>query len=189
VDGGTLSCDSELPNIKWSVQDHCFHSTFRVIPLGSYDIILGMDWLEAFSPMHVNWKEKWMSIPYGAGTFLLQRFVPPDSDCSMIQLFSLSLDAHVTDTSSVPPAVQAILDDISALFAEPTSLPLRRHCDHSIPLINGAQPISIRQYRYSPKLKSEIESQVSELLQNGMIQPSTSPFSSPVLLVQKKDQT
>lgn len=49
--------------------------------------------------------------------------------------------------------------------------------------------MSIRQYRYSPKLKSEIESQVAELLKTGMIRPSRSPFSSPVLLVKKKDHT
>ena len=47
----------------------------------------------------------------------------------------------------------------------------------------------MRQYRYSPKLKTEIEKQVTELLQHGMIQPSNSPFSSPVLLVRKKDHS
>lgn len=49
--------------------------------------------------------------------------------------------------------------------------------------------MSIRQYRYSSKLKSEIESQVSELLKTGMIQPSRSPFSSLVLLVRKRDNS
>lgn len=44
-----------------------------------------------------------------------------------------------------------------------------------------------RPYRYSPFHKTEIERQVEELLTAGLIEPSVSPFASPVLLVQKKD--
>jgi hypothetical protein len=61
-----------------------------VLPLGSFDIILGMDWLQAFSPMKINWKSKWMSIPYGSKSVLLQGLLFHDSDCSVAQLFSIS---------------------------------------------------------------------------------------------------
>jgi hypothetical protein len=47
----------------------------------------------------------------------------------------------------------------------------------------------MRQYRYKPALKDEIEKQVSKMLQSGLIQPSTSSFSSLVLLVRKKDNS
>jgi hypothetical protein len=67
----------------------------------------------------------------------------------------------------------------------PTELPPSQSCKHSIPLILGAQPVFIRPYRYPPKLKDEIEAQVKEMLAQGLIRPSTSPFSSPVLLVKK----
>lgn len=48
-------------------------------------------------------------------------------------------------------------------------------------------PINIRPYRYNPFQKDEIEKQVKEMLLQGIIQQSYSPYASPVLLVQKKD--
>ena len=47
--------------------------------------------------------------------------------------------------------------------------------------------MNIRPYRYPPALRDAIEKQVADMLQKGLIQPSSSSFSSPVLLVKKKD--
>ena len=63
----------------------------------------------------------------------------------------------------------------------------QRPYDHTIPLL--PVPINTKPYRYSPLHKDEIERQVKELLAGGLITHSTSPFASPVLLVQKKDGT
>lgn len=67
------------------------------------------------------------------------------------------------------------------------ALPPERNCDHIIPLLPGAKLVHIRPYRYPRALKDEIEIQVADMLQKGIIQPSASAFSSPILLVTKKD--
>lgn len=80
-----------------------------------------------------------------------------------------------------------MVDSFSGLFADPIGLPPSRPCNHSIPLIPSAQPVFTRSYRYPTALKDEIEGQVGDMLAQGIIQPSASPFSSLVLLVKKKD--
>ena len=50
-----------------------------------------------------------------------------------------------------------------------------------------AAPIKQRPYRTTPENKQEIDRQVSDMLQRGIIQESVSPWSSPVVLVKKKN--
>ena len=64
---------------------------------------------------------------------------------------------------------------------------LHLEVDHAIPLLPDVVPINSRPYHYSPQHKTEIEKQVKELLDNGLICHSHSPFAKPVLLVKKKD--
>jgi len=47
--------------------------------------------------------------------------------------------------------------------------------------------VNVRPYRYPYLLKAEIEKQVEERLKIGIIRPNNSPYSSPVILVKKKD--
>jgi hypothetical protein len=98
---------------------------------------------------------------------------------------------HDSGTLSSPVAteVQQILNEYQAVFSEPVGLPPRRFCDHTIPLIPGAQPVSKRPYCYTPQLKTEIEMQIKEMLDSGVIQISISAFSSPIILVRKKDNS
>lgn len=75
---------------------------------------------------------------------------------------------------------------LQIFFEKSAGLPPKRSHTHSIPFIAGAQPFRLKPYRYNPSQKDEIEKQVMELLQTGMIQESSSPFAYPVLLVKKK---
>ena len=52
-----------------------------------------------------------------------------------------------------------------------------------------AQPIKQRAYRTSPAEQTEIMKQTQEMLKLGVIKPSISPWSSPIVLVIKKDKT
>jgi hypothetical protein len=63
----------------------------------------------------------------------------------------------------------------------------QRAVDHHIPLISGAQPFRLRPYCYTLQQNDEIEKKTQEMITSGIIQQSSSPFASPVLLVKKKD--
>lgn len=73
------------------------------------------------------------------------------------------------------------------MFQEPTDLPPKRWIDHHIQLKEGENPISVRPYRYPQVQKEEIGRLVQEMLDAGIIRPSVSPYSSPIILVKKKD--
>ncbi|MCO5573414.1 hypothetical protein L7F22_027185 [Adiantum nelumboides] len=76
------------------------------------------------------------------------------------------------------------IDDI------PGELPPKRgDGDHAIELIPGSSPPNKPFYRVSQAQQEEIMRQVNELVEKGMVRPSSSPFCSPVLLVHKKDDT
>jgi hypothetical protein len=82
-----------------------------------------------------------------------------------------------------------VLIKYEEVFAKPSELPPHREYDHTIPLLPDDILVNARPYRYSPLHKDEIEKQVKHLLASGFITTSTSPYASPVLLVQKKDGT
>ena len=64
---------------------------------------------------------------------------------------------------------------------------LNRDIEFLIELLPGTGPISKRPYRMPAKDLVEIKKQIKELLDKGYIRPSSSPWGSPVLLVEKKD--
>ena len=58
---------------------------------------------------------------------------------------------------------------------------------HEIPLVSGTRPLKQRPYRHGPVQEKEIERQVQELRAQGLIREGYGAWSSPVVLVQKKD--
>jgi len=80
-----------------------------------------------------------------------------------------------------------LLQTFKEVFQVPHGFPPMRTHDHAIALLPNTSPVKVRPYRYPHSQKTEIERIVAEMLAEGIIQPSTIPFSSPVLLVKKKD--
>ena len=72
---------------------------------------------------------------------------------------------------------------------ELTQLPPYREVDHAIELIPGAQPVARRPYKMSLPKAIELKEQLKQLIDQGFIKPSVSPWSTPVLFNLKKDGT
>lgn len=87
----------------------------------------------------------------------------------------------------IPRVIDQLLKSFQEIFIEPQGLPPKREQDHQILLKPGAEPVSVKPYRYPHFQKSEIEKLVRDMLQQGIIRNSTSPFASLILLVKKKD--
>lgn len=179
ADGGKLSSDKIVQNFIWFVQRHTFSTNARVLKIGCYDTILGMEWLEDHSPMRVHWKRKKMRFTH-KGTRItirgvkgvtkyctkisaknLQGLIKNGGLAQLVQLCPMNDD---TSSDPVPSPIQELIQQNENLFQEPKGLPPARTLDHSIPLLPGAKPVNIRPYRYAPKEKYEIEKQVKEKL-------------------------
>ncbi|XP_062085564.1 uncharacterized protein LOC133791660 [Humulus lupulus] len=176
---------------------------FLPLDLGGADVILGIKWLETLGNMQVNWRT--MVMRFGiAGTLVTLQGDPTlcKSQISlkvMIRTVQNEGQGYWVQPSSlvqgdIEPAelgsqeeVAAVLQKHEEVFNMPAGLPPTREREHAITLKEGVGPISFRPYRYAQVQKDEIERLMEEMLQSGIVQPSTSPFSSPVLLVKKKD--
>ena len=95
--------------------------------------------------------------------------------------------------SEAPVAMRMELDSLLReyvdLFPErlPKGQPPKRQVEFEIKMKEDAVPPSKPPYRLSPKEHDELQAQIDELLAQGHIRPSTSPYGAPVLFVPKKD--
>jgi hypothetical protein len=123
-----LQCTHQLPQQIWGIQGHTFKTTLKIIPLRGYDIILGMYWLEAHSPMEVHWADKWLQFSLNNTTvklqgiqhitvmgppvsqFQLQAMDKADSILYLVQLqHSQSPPTNTIATSKIPDDLQSLL--------------------------------------------------------------------------------
>lgn len=203
--GSVLECRQLCPATTLLIQDHSFTVTLRVLPLSGADIIFGIEWLHTLGPIITNYTSFTMQFTHLGQPISLHANVHTNTDPtsahqhkhiihthSVSGLFHLSLlPVNLPEPNTDPPhpipAINELLLKFQTIFQQPTTLPSPQQHDHHINLIPSAHPVNVRPYRYPHFQKTEIEKQVAALLDSGLIQPSRSPFSSPVLLVKKKD--
>jgi hypothetical protein len=202
ADGGKTRITTAVTDMEWECQGSKFKDTFRVFSVPCYDIILGMDWLDACGKMWVDWPNKKMRFKHLGKRITLRGIKNKVQSCDIIsaaemeELIEQSALAQIVhlcpvgesyEPTALPAEIEQLLKDKEASFAMPTKLPPHRPFDHRIELMPGVQPVNLKPYRYSPQQKDEIERQLKEMIAQGIIKPSQSPFASPVLLVKKKD--
>ncbi|KAL4031199.1 hypothetical protein IC575_009473 [Cucumis melo] len=99
----------------------------------------------------------------------------------------LTEESAETETNVVPTNMQNVVGKFNDVFEWSELLPPRRSIEHQIHLKTGTNLVNVRPHRYAFHQKAEMEKLVDEMLSSGIIQPSSSPYSSLVLLVKKKN--
>ena len=85
--------------------------------------------------------------------------------------------------------LQELVKEFRDVFPEtlPKGRPPKRDIEHNIQIEEGSKPPSRPPYKLGPAEQDELEEQVRDLLAQGFIRPSSSPYGAPILFVPKKD--
>ncbi|MCH90134.1 hypothetical protein A2U01_0011042, partial [Trifolium medium] len=199
--GEKVSNQGVCRNLTFQLQGVQFQQNFFLMELGGTDMVLGMDWLASLGNIEANFGElclKWKSNGFShriqgdpamcTRQASLKAMVKALSDSGVgYYLQSVTVSNQEEQVEGVDAELIALLAEFEDVFNMPSGLPPMREHDHAIILKPGADIPNIRPYRYPYYQKNEIEKIVTEMMQAGIVRHSTSPFSSPVLLVKKKD--
>ena len=83
---------------------------------------------------------------------------------------------------------QTALDKVLGEFPEVLRSEPGRTCQAELVINTGDHPpVSSHPYRIAPRYRDEVKAQINHLLELGILQPSTSPWSSSIVTVKKKD--
>ncbi|GJX83884.1 putative reverse transcriptase domain-containing protein [Tanacetum coccineum] len=133
-----------------------------VTELGSFDVIIGMDWLAKYHAV-IDYAEK-----------IVRHHV-----------FLAHVTTKETEDKSGEKRLEdvPIVQDFPKVFPEELpGLPPTRQVEFQIDLMPGAAPVARAPYRLAPSEMKELSEQLQELSDKGFIRPSSSPWGAPVLL-------
>ena len=75
---------------------------------------------------------------------MLQGLVSEFPEGSVVEVSAVLVTDKAILDFSVPPELASLLHEYEDVFQPPSGLPPSRSCDHEIPLIAGASPVSVR---------------------------------------------
>lgn len=196
-DGHRIHTSGLCQGLRVDMGSAVFFVDAYLLDIASEDVILGMPWLKSIGEMMIDWRRQCMRFEYQGerveihgtrsscpGGMSLQALIASEREEEEDLVATVEKLEHYQEEE-----LQQLLREFEPIFQEPKGLPPKRTSEHRIDLLLGTGPINVRPYRYPHHLKDEIERQVKELLGQGVIRHSNNPYSSPVLLVKKKDQT
>ncbi|XP_058742330.1 uncharacterized protein LOC131614797 [Vicia villosa] len=213
--GSHLQCEGICNNVPLMLQNEVFHLPFYLLPIEGADIVLGMAWLRTLGPLQADFSIPSISFNHKKNNITLKgdptahpthttfhqlkHLIHTNSVASFhLMIFqnheptpnSLSTDDPLfKPPQTLQPEIQTLLSNYQNIFHPQEGLPPNRPHDHHIPLLPNTPPINVKPYRYPHSQKTAMTTIIQDMLKEGIIKPSHSPFSSPVLLVKKKDGT
>ncbi|GJS38109.1 putative nucleotidyltransferase, ribonuclease H [Tanacetum coccineum] len=175
------------------------------VELGSFDVIIGMDWLAKYHAVIVC-AEKIVRIPFGDEILIVRGDGSSNKHGTRLSIISCTKAqeylakgchvflANITATKDEDKSKGKRLEDVPVVREFPEvfpedlpGIPPTRQVEFRIDLVPGAAPVARAPYRLAPSEMKELAEQLQELTDKGFIRPSSSPWGAPVLFVKKKD--
>ncbi|GKA29023.1 putative reverse transcriptase domain-containing protein [Tanacetum coccineum] len=180
----TSETSTVLRDYTLGLLGHLFNIDMIPIDLGSFDIIVGMDWL-AKNHAVIVYDEKIVHIPYENEILIVQGDKSEKEKKSTLSIISCknkdeSKEKRLEDVPTVQDFPEVFPEDLPRL-------PPIRQVEFQIDLVPGAGPVARAPYRLAPSEMEELSTKLQELSDKGFIRPSSSPWGAPVLFVKKKD--
>ncbi|GJX28472.1 putative nucleotidyltransferase, ribonuclease H [Tanacetum coccineum] len=204
ADGKSLTTNTILRGCTLNLQIHLFKMNLLPIELGSFDVIVGMDWM-AEHHAEVVCYEKYIRVLYGNDMLIIQGARSRVKNESRLEVISSIRTQGYIDKACQVFLVQMIkkeeivasgkriedvpvVRDFPEVFPEELpGLPPTRQVEFHIRLIPGAAPVARAPYRLAHAEMKELAEQLKELSDKGFIRLSSSPWGAPILFVKKKD--
>ncbi|GJS27525.1 putative reverse transcriptase domain-containing protein [Tanacetum coccineum] len=169
ADGNLVGTNTVIQGCTLILLNQPFEIDLMPIKLGSFDVVIGMDWLSKYHA-RIICDEKVVHIPIDGETLIIRAQV----------MEKKSDEKRLEDIPVVREFPEVFPEDLPGL-------PPVRQVEFQIDLIPGAAPVARAPYRLAPSEMQELSNQLQELADRGFIRPSTSPWGAPVLFVKKKD--